>query len=314
MQPHFLSQIKTKIKWLMGRNGLIQLWIAVTYNCQCRCEHCVVGPELNEKTDDLSQNEIYNILKDARSLGIRRVSFFGGEPLLRRDLPDIIRDTKKVGLRSTIYTNGLLLSEDNVKSLKEAGLDRCNVSLDSSDSNTHDQFRHYKGCFDKAIEGIGYLLKANISTSIWTHVSKKDVSINGLSDMKRLIQMGREIGVSNIMILFPMASGNWLCGWDEILTKEERERVRELLDPPFVRMEFPHEMTTCKGGRLFAYIKPDGNVTPCPTVPNVFGNVRQESLRKILQRINKDYCCFTKSHQGDCVLNDPSFCEKLSNK
>ena len=312
MQRSFLNRVHRKVRRLLGHKAPPQLWIAVTYNCQCRCGHCAVGPELNKKTNELNRTEITSILEEASFLGFRRVAFFGGEPLLRPDLPDIIKDTSKSGLLSTIYTNGILLNREYVHRLKEAGLDKCNISMDSPDSNVHDKFRHYEGCFERAIEGIRNLKEVNISTSIWTHVSKQDVSRNELKDLKRLIQMGRELNVSSIMILFPMATGNWLCGWNEILTREEREQVRKLLEPPFVGMEFPDEMATCRGGRMFVYIKPDGSVTPCPSIASIFGNIRQESLRSILRRIEKDFCCIAAEHQGDCVFNNPYLREKIN--
>ncbi|OHB70194.1 MAG: hypothetical protein A2W23_08050 [Planctomycetes bacterium RBG_16_43_13] len=301
-----------RMKHLFIRSSLRQLWIGVTYDCQCSCEHCLIGSELNKKMNELSRAEIQRILRDARSLGVRRVSYFGGEPLMRDDLTDLIGDAHGLGLGTTIFTNGILLGKEYVQRLKGAGLERCNVSLDFPDSQSHDLFRHYKGCFETAVEGIRLLVDSGISASIWTHVSKNDVSKNGLKDLKRLIQMGRDLGVSNVMVLFPYASGKWLCGWDEILTQEERNRVRELFDPPFVRIEFPDEMSTCTAGRLFVYIKPQGDVTPCPTVDHAFGNVHKESLRSIIRRIERTYCCLTSDHHGDCVLNNTSFREKLS--
>lgn len=306
MNRSLLNYFQSKVSTFFGSKVPPQLWIAVTYDCQCQCEHCVIGPELNRKTLELSRSDIHQVVKEAQRLGIRRVSLFGGEPLMRDDLTDIVKDTSSLGLKCTIYTNGILLNKENVKRLKAAGLDSCHVSLDSPDKNAHDEFRHYRGCFDKAVQGIKNLVEEGIPASIWTHVSKKDVACNDLRDLKSIIKLGRELSVNNIMVLFPMASGKWLCGWDEILSKEERALVRELFDPPFVRMEFPDEMTTCKGGRLFVYVKPDGSVTPCPTVPYSFGNIQKESLEKILRKIEKEYCNVMSGHHGDCVFNNPS--------
>ena len=123
--------------------------------------------------------------------------------------------------------------------------------------------------------------------------------------------MGNDLNVKKVVILFPMASGNWLCGAENILTQTERDKVRILHDPPFVTMEFPDEDAYCKAGKRMVYITPQGEVSPCPTIPYSFGNIRKESLSVILKRLNSSFMESMEGGCGECVMNDNTFREKI---
>ena len=82
-----------------------QLYIGVTHRCQCDCVHCCLGPLLNKNRDELSPQEIHRLITAAKGLGFQEVSYFGGEPLLREDIDDLIRFSSSKGLQTSIYTN-----------------------------------------------------------------------------------------------------------------------------------------------------------------------------------------------------------------
>lgn len=108
--------------------------ISVTDKCNFRCTYCMPAeglPWLN-KTDILSYEEIERVARVAVGLGIEQIRLTGGEPLVRRDVPELVRKLKTIeGLQSvSITTNGILLKQQ-AKALAEAGLTRVNVSLDS---------------------------------------------------------------------------------------------------------------------------------------------------------------------------------------
>ena len=110
------------------------LRISVTDRCNLRCIYCM-GPEgivHKGHNDILSFEEIYKIAKTAVRLGIRKIRITGGEPLVRKDLHVLIRGLRAIpGLEEiTLTTNGIYLSAC-AGLLKDAGLDRINISLDS---------------------------------------------------------------------------------------------------------------------------------------------------------------------------------------
>lgn len=110
------------------------LRISVTDRCNLRCVYCMPPEGITSKPhrDILSFEEIYKIVRAATRLGIEKVRITGGEPLVRKDLHLLIRELKGIsGLRElALTTNGVYL-KDCAYSLKEAGLDRVNISLDS---------------------------------------------------------------------------------------------------------------------------------------------------------------------------------------
>lgn len=108
--------------------------ISVTDKCNFRCSYCMPAEGLPwlKKAEILSYEEIERIARVAVKLGIEQIRLTGGEPLVRRDVPELVRQLRPIeGLRSlSITTNGILLKQQ-VRSLAEAGLNRINVSVDS---------------------------------------------------------------------------------------------------------------------------------------------------------------------------------------
>lgn len=108
--------------------------ISVTDKCNFRCTYCMPAEGLPwlKKAEILSYEELGRIARVAVSIGIEQIRLTGGEPLVRRDVPELVRNLRKIeGLRSlSITTNGILLKQQ-AGALAEAGLTRVNVSLDS---------------------------------------------------------------------------------------------------------------------------------------------------------------------------------------
>lgn len=313
------TSLKTKLLYLRRRlvrpyeNWIPQqIWIGVTSKCQCSCVHCCVnGSDRLESAGELTKDEIFDLIDSARELGCLEVSFFGGEPLLKPELTQLVEYASGKGMLTTVFTNGLLLTQEKIRELKDVGLSYCNVSLDSGTPERHNQLRGVKKGFEHAVEGIRFAVEAGIACSIWTYVSKEDVGQNGLQDTKAVIELGRRLNVYKVVVLFPMASGNWLCQKENMLSLEERELVRKLHDPPFVSMEFPDEKTVCGGARNFLYVTPYGKVSPCPTIPIYYGNIRQEPLYDILKKLRKEFVESELKTCGECVMNQGTFREKI---
>src|SRR5215467_1731484 len=108
--------------------------ISITDKCNFRCTYCMPAEGLPwlKKAEILSYEEIERIARVAVSLGIEQIRLTGGEPLVRRDVPELVRQLRTIeGLRSlSITTNGILLKQQ-ARALAEAGLTRINVSVDS---------------------------------------------------------------------------------------------------------------------------------------------------------------------------------------
>jgi len=110
------------------------LRLSVTQRCNLSCPYCHREGELNP-AKETSLEEIEEIIKNAKSIGIKKIKITGGEPLVREDITAIIRIIKKYNFEElSLVTNGFLLDKYAFE-LKEAGLNRVNIGCDSLSSN-----------------------------------------------------------------------------------------------------------------------------------------------------------------------------------
>ncbi len=116
------------------------LRISVTDRCNLRCFYCMpeVGIEKKAHHDILRDEKIIDIVKAAVSLGLKKIRITGGEPLVRKGIYDLIRRINAIdGIEEVVMTTNGLLLKNNVKRLKEAGLKRINLSLDTLNPQTY---------------------------------------------------------------------------------------------------------------------------------------------------------------------------------
>ncbi len=141
------------------------LRISVTDRCNLRCQYCMPaeGTELFEKGDVLSYEDLERVIGVAVGLGIVKFRITGGEPLVRRDLvPFLARLRRNVpGIRSlAITTNGLLLAQ-HAQGLKDAGVDKVNLSLDSFRRDTFARLTRLD-CLETVLEGLAALVRVGM--------------------------------------------------------------------------------------------------------------------------------------------------------
>ena len=137
------------------------LRISVTDRCNLRCIYCMPQEGISwiDHQEILTYEEIERLCRIFASLGVKNFKITGGEPLVRKDLPVLIKKLKKInGTKSvTLTTNGVLL-EENLEALMEAGLDGVNISLDSLNKESYESLTSREG-FHKTMRGIEVALK-----------------------------------------------------------------------------------------------------------------------------------------------------------
>ena len=142
----------------MGR-PLRDLRVSVTDRCNFRCRYCMprerFGKEHNflPKSEILSYEEIQKFVLACKPLGLRKVRITGGEPLLRKDLPKLVRYISDLGLEVALTTNGSFLKREAAR-LAEAGLDRVTISLDAVDQELHSRITDSNVTVIDIIDGI----------------------------------------------------------------------------------------------------------------------------------------------------------------
>lgn len=190
------------------------LRVSVTDRCNLRCVYCMPEQGIINKpaADILSFEQIYKIVKAASGLGIDKVRITGGEPLVRKDLPLLIRKLKAIGGLKEICltTNGIYLSEC-AAALKDAGLDRINVSLDSLSPIRFKEITR-GGDLDAVFKGIDAALLAGLSGLKINAVLLKDFNSDEVLDFASLTRMKP----LNVRFIEYMPTGTDYFSYDKI--------------------------------------------------------------------------------------------------
>ncbi|KUG21309.1 molybdenum cofactor biosynthesis protein moaa [hydrocarbon metagenome] len=153
--------------------SVTNLRISLTSRCNLRCIYCHAEGEVNPQ-NQMSSEEIAELMRVAAGFGIRSIKFTGGEPLLRPDILEIIRAVPP-GIEASMTTNGTLLA-DIAPALRAAGLSRVNVSLDTLN---HERYREIAGkdCLHEVLAGIEAAIDAGL-----TPVKINMVLLQGIND------------------------------------------------------------------------------------------------------------------------------------
>ncbi|MFW6241270.1 MAG: radical SAM protein, partial [Thermodesulfobacteriota bacterium] len=146
----------------------------ITRRCNLRCLHCYAHARDQHFADELSTDEGRALLDDLADFGVPVVLFSGGEPLMRKDLPDLAEYAVKKGMRAVISTNGTLITREKAKMLKEIGLSYVGVSLDGMEE-VHDRFRGMEGAFQSAMKGIANCQAEGIKVGLRFTINKFNV-------------------------------------------------------------------------------------------------------------------------------------------
>jgi GTP 3',8-cyclase len=174
---------------------LLNLRISITQRCNNRCAYCHREGEVqraNRSAEMMSVEEIVRMAKVAVELGIARIKLTGGEPLMRKDLPEIVSGIAAIpGLRDlSLTTNGLLLGGGMAKKLRDCGLKRVNISLPSLNPETYHKLTG--GKLEAALEGIKSAIEAGFCPVKLNTVVLKDVNVR---DVPELIDYAGKMGV-----------------------------------------------------------------------------------------------------------------------
>lgn len=135
---------------VMRQGGLWSRKMIISWNitkaCQLKCLHCYRDAGTKE-ADELTPAEGKELIDEIALAGFNILIISGGEPLMRTDVYDLIAHARSQGLRPVLGTNGCMIDRTVARKLKEAGLMRAGISLDSTDEAVHDNFRQYPGAW-----------------------------------------------------------------------------------------------------------------------------------------------------------------------
>jgi len=281
-----------------------QFSIAIMRACPNDCIHCSAP---SRQGDILDSQVIKRSIAEALDMGSYLVTFDGGEPMLRNDLPDLVSSVDSRAV-ATSFTSGYHLTTDLARRLKGAGLYAVRVSIDSPIEEEHDRIRGRKGAFRDALSGIRNALDSGLLVDMFMVTSPHNID-----HLDEAFSLASDLGVHELSFYEIVAVGRWSSHESEVLTSGDIARL-EAFHREKNRIEGPRvtampyildpKMFGCFAGRRWVHVDATGDALPCAYMPLGFGNIKDRSLREIWKEM-----VHYKWFQGrcPCQMKDPEF-------
>jgi radical SAM protein with 4Fe4S-binding SPASM domain len=259
----------------------------LTKRCNLRCPHCYMEAG-KAAGHELTTAECLGVLAEMRALGTEMVILTGGEPLLRRDIYDIATAASKTGMWVVMGTNGVLVTDAVAARMVECGVRGVAISLDSIDAARHDGFRGGRGAFAASLRALEVCRAQGLEVLVQTTVMEENYH-----EVPALLDLARGLGAWSFNLYFLVKTGRGETMHElsperteamlgDLVRLQERYRpmlVRAKCAPHFKRIAYEQgeaglESGGCMAGTDYCRITPEGDVTPCPYMTAVAGNVR----------------------------------------
>lgn len=267
---------------------------ALTARCVCQCWHCSFSNR--EVQGELSTQELVEAVGQVQDLGAAVIGFTGGEPLLRKDLEEIIAS---VGPRSTslLFTTGWDLDRDRVRRLKQAGLGMAVLSLDHHTAERHDAGRGRQGTFERTLAAIRLFQEEGFYTAV-SFVPTREL-LDDREDFFRTLDFFRDLGLDDMRLTSPILSGKLTHDPAQALEERHRELVfeaqRMLVQTPGYPNCFAYDWFEserfygCVAGYNYLFVDSKGHVSPCDFTMMSLGSLREEPVDVLWERMSSRF-------------------------
>jgi MoaA/NifB/PqqE/SkfB family radical SAM enzyme len=288
--------------------------IGVTKKCQCHCQHCSASYHMNTREAALSDTLVMQALAETVALGAVNIILVGGEPLLKKSLPDIIHSVAKDKAMVTMFTNGEYLTRENCRKLKDAGLFGLFVSVDGAEGKSHDAHRQREGLFAGLVQGIKNAQENDLVIALSSFLTGDNLSQGHLSAMMGL---GRELQVSEVTFFDAIAVGRMAQPKSgSFLSLDDHRKILELTDDYRKKSQYPaispQSVLTSPLGSSFCYaantqfyLSATGQMTPCDFTPLSIGRYPEKSIEELWSLMTTS--ALYKKRSKHCRMQDPAF-------
>ncbi len=257
---------------LLGEARPLLGTLIATYRCDLDCAMCDL-PARGNRTRELDAAGLCRVLDGMAELGVLGVGVTGGEPLLRADLPQVMRHGTRRGLVMHLNTNGSLVTEEGARELSSCGLASVNVSLDGPDAATHDRLRGRPGSFSRVLRAVARL----VSVPRRSYRVALTCALGGgnAEGVEGLLALARDIGVDRVGFLpvhdyGPTGARSAPAAAEAARRLQELARSDPLLDnsPGYLSL-FPlafagaRNPVPCSAARTSVVVDCFGEVFPC---------------------------------------------------
>ena len=273
----------------------LALLAELTYRCPLQCPYCSNPLELGRYRQELDTDTWRRVFREAAELGVIQLHLSGGEPLVRRDIIDLVREARRLGLYSNMSTGATVVDEAMLDRLREAGLDHLQVSLLDTDPESNDYLAGARS-FDRKRDAVLGAKQRGFPVTLNVVLHRQN-----LDRIDKILALALEWKVDRIELAHTQYTG-WAFRNRAALmpTRAQVERadaavarVRDTVDAS--RLDILHVVpdyfedrpkACLQGwGSVFMAVAPDGCVLPCQTAREIqgleFPNVRDSSLHDI---------------------------------
>jgi pyrroloquinoline quinone biosynthesis protein E len=268
----------------------------LSYRCPLHCPYCSNPVDIggDRYRAELETEHWTRIFGEARALGVLQLALTGGEPMLRRDLDELVAAGREAGLYSTLVTAGTLLTRERAARLKEAGLDHVQVSIQSPDPEENDRIAGNRS-FEKKIAAARAARELGFPLTLNCVLHRRN-----LDRIEEILSLAEELGAQRLELANTQYYGWAVLNQEALMpTREQLERGEEAVHRFRARVGprttvlwvlpdyFEDLPKPCMGGwgRSTLVVAPNGEVLPCQaaaTIPGLeFPNARDRPLEWI---------------------------------
>ena len=285
---------------------LYSVTLALTNRCPFNCWHCY---NAGRSQQDLPLAGVQALARQLQELGAVMVTLTGGEPLLRQDLPELVRS---FDARSCLIlgTTGEGLTSERARVLKECGLFAVGISVDSDTPAEHDRLRGRPGAFATALKALRLARDNGLYPYVVSVATREFLQPERF---RPFLRFAADAGALEVHLLEPCAIGR-LAGHNQVLLSAgERRQIFDYQEQvarddalpilsSFAYLESP-DAFGCGAGLTHLYVDGSGEVCPCNLVPLSFGNLTREPFERILERMGRYFCQPRTGCVGKLLVN-----------
>jgi pyrroloquinoline quinone biosynthesis protein E len=259
----------------------------ITYRCPLHCPYCS-NPTQARNDQELTINEWTRVIREAAALGILQIGFSGGEPLVRRDLPDLVSAAREANLYTNLITSGIGLDDDRVAALRDAGLDSVQLSFQSDNAHLADEIAGTRAHQHK-LDVAAKIRAAGIPLSLNFVIHRRNID-----RLSQMIELAESLQAERVELANVQFYGWAFLNRASLLpTREQVVRAREVATAAKARLAgkidifyvLPDYYETrpkpCLNGwgQRYLTVNPIGDVLPCPTASSAIPDLRFENVR-----------------------------------
>ena len=272
------------------------LWLLaeLTYRCPLQCPYCSNPVEMAKYKNELTTEDWFRVMQQARKMGATQLGFSGGEPLVRKDLEDLIKEARRLGFYTNLITSGVGMDEARIVDFKEAGLDHIQISFQASNEELNNYIGKSKS-FQHKYEMARLVKKYEYPMVLNIVLHRKNVD-----QIRDILDMTVDLNADYV----ELASTQYY-GWSrinidqllptreqlknaELVAQEYQEKMKDKMKVIYVIPDyFENRPKKCMNGwgNIFLTIAPDGSALPCHAAGQLpgleFPNVTDHDLKWI---------------------------------